>query len=619
MDQRGIRLLKPTVRERAARAVVPLGMSLALATGMLAWPMTALADDGHAYESATIAVTQNPATVNQNAVFNAYKVFDADIDGNNQASNVRWASADAKAATLAFFNTLDGAESYSLWLAAKNYVQQGARDNAQNAAEFIAERIARDGNVDYWPLYDRDNPQAKVGGSFTDRFARAIVDASPALSYLTSTVTSQQNYLISGGTEGYYLIVTDPASIGSDESGMAPMWVPMGGSLTTLQAKAAATGISFTVGEDKTGLMGSIADANIGQDTTYRMTTSYPGNLEAFSTYSDTYTFSFDDGISTASGSDQAGAKINAADFSITLSGNYVSNGGSANVDVTLNGYNGVTLTPGEGEMVVGVADMMPILREIRRTYEGFTPTTLTIAYDAHLNPDALMGATGNATVMTRTYTADPVSLATATTHEYRVAATAYQARITKIDKSNKRSLQGAGFTIVADTGVTADSLDATKQASDPVYVQEDGSLGTSPYEFTTNASGHFIVRGLDEGTYTLHESTVPAGYDAPVADTVLVMSSALDHGSGTSAFTASVSGGEVAAVEGDASTMVTTVTAMNGMAYVQVTNSRALIMPGTGLQGNAGLYAIAAGLALAGLTAVLVGTGFRRKEDERG
>lgn len=622
MEHCDIRLEKPTVRDRALRAIGPLGLSFALAASAIAGPAVAYADEGHVYESASIAVTQYYSTINQDAVFNAYKIFDADIDSADKASSVQWASVNAKTATLAFFDSLTGEESYSTWLTSKGYTQTGAHDNAQNAAEFIAERISSDDNVGYWLAYSAGNPALKVGGSFTDRLARAVTAANPAVPHLSSTITSPRNYLISGGTEGYYLIVTDSSSIGQDESGVAPMWVPMGGSLSTVQAKEASMTMSFTVGEDKTGLIGTIADTNRRQDAHYLLRVGYPQNLEAYSSFSDTYTFSIANGITTKTGSDAPSARINPADFQVKLSGEYRSENATATAEIAINGYDGVTLTPGSGQIVVSIADMIPVVRAIQETYPGFEPSILSIDYDAHLNGDAIVGtmaSMGNETVLQRTYTADPVTLATTTSRAYRLVNTTYQAQFTKVDKANQQPLEGAGFHIIADTNVTADSLDASKQASDPVYVQADGSLGVAPYEFTTDANGQFSVRGLDEGVYVVHENTVPDGYEAPDSDATLTMTSSLNQGSGRASITASVSGGEGVEVEGDVGTALTSVNALNGLANVQIANERAFTMPYTGLEGNAGLYAVAASLGLAGMAAIFAGVRFNRREEERG
>ncbi|MBQ9041778.1 MAG: hypothetical protein IJ111_03090 [Eggerthellaceae bacterium] len=615
MEQCAIRFGKPSVRDRALRAITPVGVSLALVSGMAAIPQSAFADTEHVYESASITVTQRYTNINRDAVFNAYKVFDADIDAANRASNVQWASANAKQATLAFFDSLTGDESYATWLTTKGYTQADAHDNAQNAAEFVAERIVNDANVSFWTGYNSANPAAKVGNSFTDRFARAIAGADPEVDHLTSTTTEKQKYLISGGTEGYYLIASDPSSIGTGEFGSAPMWVPLGGSIATVQAKESGANMVFVVWEDKTASEGVIADSNIGQDLHYAVTASYPENVEVYSSYSDTYTFNLPVGITTKTGTDAA--RINAEDFQVVLNGTYKERGAERETAQTINGASGVALTVDGQQITVGIDDVQAIVASLREQYTGFVPTTLSVEYDAHLNADAVLGKAGQQTTLVRTHTADPVSLETSNSRTVTLNNATYQAQFTKIDKANQKPLQGAGFYITADTNVSADQIDDSKESTDPVYVQADGSLGVSPYEFVTNSEGVFAVTGLDEGVYTVHENTVPAGYSTPDSDAVLTIQSTLNQNVGTSTFSASVEGGETAEVEGDVGTSLVAVDPAKGLAKVNVANEKVFTMPYTGLEGNTSLYAAAAAIGLGGLAAMFAALRRKRAQGE--
>ena len=85
-----------------------------------------------------------------------------------------------------------------------------------------------------------------------------------------------------------------------------------------------------------------------------------------------------------------------------------------------------------------------------------------------------------------------------------------YKLAIAKVDSAEPtKKLQGAEFTIQA-TG--ADEGTSTK------YVQSDGTLGDTAYVFKTDVNGEISVKGLDAGTYTVSETTAPAGYNT-VAD----------------------------------------------------------------------------------------------------
>ena len=597
-----------TVRERALMRVVPIGVSLAMAAGLAFAPATALADEGHAYEAATIRVTQQSVDTNNGATWDAYKIFDADIDSEDNASHIAWASDNAKTATLAFLDSLSGSEEYAAWLTSRGATQSGAHDNAQNAAEFVAHMIANDEDD---PVF-ASSPASKLGGSFADRFARAIQGATPAVSHLTSG----SGGVISGGTEGYYLIVTTPSTIGVNESGSAAMWVPMGGSLGQIQSKETAPRTSFNVMEDHNISSGQAADANVGQDFQHVLTGWYPSNLRSYSEYFDQYVVTLPDTMSTRSGVDG----VNAADFTLSLNAIYPAegypNGKGLIIEINSDNadqYEGVSIVANGQQAIITINDLQAVYDSVAQEHPGVKFTSMGITFFAHLDADAVMGSAGQEATMVRTYTKDPVSLESTTSNTMSIKYFTYQAQITKIDKASQQPLQGAGFYITTSTDCTYSWRDSE------YYVQADGSLSTTPYEFFTGSDGTFQVPGIDEGVYTIHENTVPAGYSEPDSDTVLTVSSGLNQTRQTVDFSASVTGGEAAVIEGDAATTLAGQDATLGKAFVQIVNEKSFEMPYTGLKGDAGLYAIAAMLGVCGTGVAYAGTRRSRKAAIRG
>ena len=69
---------------------------------------------------------------------------------------------------------------------------------------------------------------------------------------------------------------------------------------------------------------------------------------------------------------------------------------------------------------------------------------------------------------------------------------------IRKVDEETKDVLAGAEFTI----------------KSGDQYLQADGSLAEKEYTFTTDANGEIKVSKVHDGSYTLHETKAPKGYD---------------------------------------------------------------------------------------------------------
>ena len=600
MGNEGYAIRRPTMCERVLKGLIPIGVSLAVAAGLVTVPSVAFADDPHVYESATITITQPYPLANTGATFDAYKIFDADIDGENRASHVAWASQAAKTATLAFLNGLTGDESYATWLADNGCTQQGAGEIAQNAADFIAYRISEDADDPYF----NSTPASKVGGSFADRFARAVQASS--IDKTTTADGAEGNVL--SGTEGYYLIVVTPDTIGQGEFGSSPMWVPLGGELTAIQSKEAGASMSFTVQEDKTFNSGAVADANMGQNCAFNILASYPDNFESYPSFSDTFTITFPENMSTLNGK----GSIRTGDFAVVLNGRVPDErfADGRGVIVHIESISGVSIT-GEGRQVtVHVNDVKGALAYLRRTYPDAELTNIAIGYSAHLVDGAVVGAAGNETTVVRTYTKDPVSLATTTSETLSTKLVTYQAQFTKVDKTSQAPIEGAGFYVTAAT-------DYPRYTTGPFYVQADGSLSTEPYEFFSGSDGTFLVSGIDEGVYTIHENTVPGDYMAPDSDTVLTITSTFDQAAQTTAFSAAVTGGEAAVLDGDVATTLTGQDATLGKAFVRIVNEKDFVMPYTGLKGNTGLYAIAATLGVGGLVVTWAGTR-RKREDKR-
>ncbi len=602
----------PTAKERTLRFVVPFGLSLVLAASTVIAPFCAFAEDDFEYETTSIMITQHLSNGGSSMVYRAYKIFDAEIDERDQASHIKWASENAKTATLAFFDSLADSESYATWLSSTNRTQQDAHDNAQNAAEFIAYMIANDDDAAKWTTYNGKNGSAKKGDGFADRLAKAIESADPEVPYLSSSFVAKKQYQLSGGTEGYYLVITEDSAIqtenGKQEYGTAPMWVPMGGSLTELQVKEDQMEMTFGVWEDRNLVRGSIADSSIGQDLSYGLTALYPGNIQTFSRYNDTYTFTFPDGITTKTGADAA--RINPDDFSLQMTGWYVVDGNSVVTTIDVTGNEAIDLSVQGNTLVIDIADINALCASYSDEYPSLKPTMFVVGFQAHLNENALAGC-GNAQEISlvRTYTANPITLKRDNTRVHSVNNTTYQAQISAVDKANQRPLEGAGFYIQAKTNM--------EPADNTYYVQADGSLGIRPYEFMTDANGQLNVKGLDEGEYLIHQNTVPDGYSGFAADTVLTISTNLNQKTArVRDFGAVVSGGEKASFEGEAETKLMNVNVSSGLANVQVAYERELVMPYTGLKGNAGVYALAVLLGSGGLAGVVAG--MKRKQREK-
>ena len=549
---------EPTARSRYVRAALAAALAATLAAPA-ALPAQAFAENG--------SVTVKAIEGNVDNKYKVFQVFTADIDSNNKASHIAW-NSEAKAATLAFAD----ANGYAAWLAQKLYNVAGAHDNAQNCAEFISERISASAVA----AGTSTTPATKAADSFANKLARALAKAG----------ISGQPYT---DVEGYYLVVTDPASIAGNEAATAPIWLALGGSVKSITEKSALPTLDKKVRGVGDADWSNATDAFYMQDVDFKITGSMPSDIRAFTNYH----FKITD---TLSGLDMRSS--NTSSVKVTLDG--------ADITSKLTGQMG-SITYAGSVLEVDIADVLALGGN-----SVTKDTKVVVEYKAHpKNPPDGSAAAGGVNSATLTYTSDPVSDGETTGTPKKVKTFAYALDLVKIDKSNKQPLSGAKFTVKVEDYTPDSTLEGK-------YVQADGQLGENPYEFTTDSDGILSVAGLDAGTYTIAETQAPEGYELQDADITLTVTPTIDGLAGKlTDLAATVSGGEAVSVEGDEPTKLVNVNADSGTVRVQAVDDRTFQLANTGLAGIGVYMAVASGLAAAG-GGGLVTCGLRaRRSDE--
>lgn len=529
---------------RALRASILAGLSLTLLTGVTSVPRPALADTG------SIAIRQHH---NQGATYDAYQLFGARISPDDKATRIRWASEDMKATLLAFID----ANGYTEWLE-KEHPGEGMHDRAQVAAEFVAESICGSPT----DVGAATTPRTTEALSFSQGLARALARDT---SIEHETVPSQTCFT---GEQGLWLFVTtDSTTEAAGEAGSAPMWIPLGGSVSEIDEKSSVPTVDKEVREDSTGRWGKAADADTAQDLSYRLTGTLPTNFGAFDSYHYRFTDKLDPGLclSVPKGKDVADAlTVRVGDHEVAVDGEKLSASLADNV------------------LVVDFTDLKD---QAWSTLAIDKDTAITVEYTAHMNDQRAIGSAGNLNSVYLTYTDDPISGGDGHTDEVPVRVFAYRLALTKVDAQTGEPVSGAGFTIRVGDG-------SSDEGSRGLFVQADGSLASSAHEFATSDDGTFEVLGLDEGTYVLSETTVPEGYVPPAHDITLTVNSELDGQTASlSRLSSSICGTDGEDAE---STCVAEVSAVDGNAgslSVRMTNERWLLMP---LTGRVGLGALA-------------------------
>lgn len=548
-----------------ARRVVAAGIAAAISVGGVAGAvLPAMAATGK------VTITQRS---NAGARYDGYRVFRANVDAQDRATDVTWESDAIKAATLAYLDT----QGYAAWLTANGHTAAvngvSAHDIAQNAAGFISEMVQSSATDEQAAT----TPRTTKGSSFANGLARALVAAGIAPATPTSGQATGSAFT---GEQGYYLFVThsetEGNTIGTGEAGTAPIWVAVGATAKSIAGKESVPAISAKQSlEDSTGAYGLAADANRMQSVSYRLTGTVAANANAF----ERYHYEFDDAMT---GLEMSTSELSA--LTVKIDG----------TDVTskVKSQSGSSITFSGGSLKVVIADLLSLGQTIK------ADTTVVVDYQAHLNASAVTGSTGNANTVSLTYSSNPSITDELTgSPSVTIKTYAYALEVAKVDQDTREALSGAKFTIQ----VASDSSDAASRGK---YVQADGSLGTTAHSFVTDSSGKFSVAGIDEGTYIIHEVAAPAEHKLLAADAKLVVSRTFDASGALTGLSATISGGNGLFATSPAAHQdgVTAAEVSSGKVGARISDKRETYLPGTGLTTTSAGIAVGLTLVAGGL-----------------
>ncbi|MGN0055314.1 MAG: isopeptide-forming domain-containing fimbrial protein [Atopobiaceae bacterium] len=446
-----------------AKAAITAGLTLAMSLGGALAPATvafAATNDG--------SVTISKRADNDNTTLQGYQIFKADVADVNSskvASNLEWASdqvkTDVQTATGKTFAT------------------------AQDAADYLA-TLSTSG-TDY----------ILANGDVLNTIANTLRNDT---SLTPTTVTP--GTASTGMSTGYWLFVTSKDSTNNttdaskvDQTGTSPIYAIVGGSALTINQKATIPTVDKFVKNDKSDSdWGKVADSEVEQELNYKLVGTVAGNVATY----DTYYYKFTDTLSAGLTADLSSVvvKVKNGDTETTVNASSY----KKNIDSATN-----TLT-------VEFTDLKKAKDETGAAVTINKDSVVNVYYNAKLDASKAykVASEDNPNEVKLTYSNNPNTDSKGDTTPHHVTDYTYKLAITKEDSTDAtKKLQGAKFTIQA-TG--ADEGASTK------YVQENGSLGDNPYEFTTDKNGEISVKGLDAGTYTVSETTAPTGYNK-VAD----------------------------------------------------------------------------------------------------
>lgn len=521
---------KMSMNKNIARLAVTAGLTVALSFGGVMAPVTmAFAEEG----DDTITITQNEN--NGATKFKAYQIFKADVvdkDGQKVASNVDWASDQARDAVRGV-------------LTSENAPGITNSSTAQEVADYLSEAI-----MDTTPttVVKKDDLLNKI--------ALAVEKDVPATGVVFDAGTP-----FTATSKGYYLFLTDTSSIGTKDdyadkkqTGTSPIFAVVGGKAVAVVEKTDIPTVEKKIKDDKSvSNWADKGDSQMGQPVNYQLTGTVAKNVDTFKTYY----YQFHDKLSAGLTADKTSVEVK-VDGTKIASDKYIVDYDQAN------GNNLLTVR----------------FNDLKSSGVTIKPNSkVVVTYAAKLDPDkaenVVVGGEGNDNSVKLIYSNNPGHDSKGESVPDTVRDYTYALKLVKEDSvDTDQKLKGVKFTIQA----TAPDEDVA-QGTTAQYVQENGSLGDSKYEFITNDQGEISVKGLDAGTYTVHEvEGSNPGYNTLDDFTFTITAAGLDKAEGDN--TLSVTTGK------NGSNLVDTPSINGGTVILTVRNKKGSGLPLTGLNG---------------------------------
>ncbi len=415
---------------------------------------------------------------------------------------------------------------------------------------------------------------------------------------------------------GYYLIKDTTTSSEGDSVNFHVAIVSDGSTALTITNKRDVPEVSKYIKEDSTSTYGKTADYSQGEENiAFRIVGTLP-DATNYARYQN-YQYAFTDTMTNMTYvADSLTAKVYTG---YTDANNLGTEYGT--LDLT---DSNVTLSASGSNISLAFADLKVA------TYTDATITAgvpadavVVVEYNAKFTDSAVIGGYGNANSVKLTYSNDPnldasgnpITTTEDTPEDYAYAFT-YEFDGLKIDSTTNSPLSGAGFKIKDADGNYA--IISAGVVTGWTATQADGT------EILTGATGEVIVKGLDAGTYTLTETTVPDGYSAiadidfTVAATISAIDvSSADYVSGSQEYkveTLSITSASTNMTVDSQEGVTTAADTDNGVVFADILNSPKSSLPSTGGIGTKLFYIFGSALMILAAIAFVVKMRFSRK-----
>lgn len=473
--------------KRAAAMLLAVVLSLCLA-------VTAFAE-GTAEAKGSLTVT-GPGLTGKTVT--AVRMFTANANTNAETSKDNdFDSYTLEDAWLAFFKD-DTTRFTAVKTAGKITSESPSEQEVKDAVVAYVESLRADENglaklADEAQTYYRKNSERNTE-------LKALASTSDVATANVNDNT-KGDALIRNLQSGYYLVFPEMGSTGDSKRGTDAMLVnvPKNGAKTEAVIKSTYPTVEKKVKNSTDEEFKPNGTAQVGEKVTFQLTAEVPD----MSDYTK-YTFKFVDTMTK--GLDFAGTDS----VTVKIDDKVISKDASAYT---------ATYTAESKTLTIGFDDLKTVNKEENTPVA--TGDKIVVTYEAYINKDA--SHTDPATNKVHLeYSNNPNGSGKGESTPSESKVYTYEIKIEKFYKDGTNGevkLPGATFTLTTNETDSTSGIDLIQDAAVGTtglvyHVKGHDETGTSTKVVTTDATGVITIKGLKEGTYYLHETAAPTGFN---------------------------------------------------------------------------------------------------------
>lgn len=334
---------------------------------------------------------------------------------------------------------------------------------------------------------------------------KTTLDTAKLIKTVPATTANDENDATKGTanfaslTAGYYLVFPEGGSTGDNSRGTDAILVnvPRDGKNTAATIKSTFPTVDKKVQTTEGGNSTDNGTAQVGDTVTFKLTAKVPDMTDYNS-----YTFKFIDTLSD-------GLEFVANSVEVNIANN--------KIEAAANTYS-ATYEDTTKTLTVAFADLKNVVKS--GTSKVATDDEIVVTYKAKITKDAVKDNPAKNTVYLE-YSNNPGTDGTGKSNPDESKVYTYDIDIFKFykDGETEKELANATFKLTASEKSDSTAIKLVAEADGKTYhvadaKELDDTSVTKVTEVTTGADGKIAIKGLKAGTYYLHETTAPTGYN---------------------------------------------------------------------------------------------------------